>query len=127
MTTDNVYDASPYPVLSHSDTHPDKAATIATLLGLNPTPITNCRVLELGCAGGGNFAANGGKHCEIARLLGLIMPPSKSEQARERAQQLSLTNIRFETLDILDIDEDFWHIRLYHCPWGLFMGARRCA
>lgn len=106
MTTDNVYDASPYPVLSHSDTHPDKAATIATLLGLNPPPITNCRVLELGCAGGGNLLPMA-ESLRNSTFVGVDYATKQIEQARERAEQLSLTNIRFETMDILDIDEDF--------------------
>src|SRR5215207_6653590 len=106
MMTENVYDAAPYPVLSHSDTHPDKAATIATLLGLNPPPITNCRVLELGCASGGNIMPMA-EALRNSTFVGVDYAEKQIEQARERAQNLSLTNIRFEAMDILDIDAAF--------------------
>ena len=104
--TENVYDTSPYPVLSHSDTHPTKAATIATLLGLNPQPVTNCRVLELGCAGGGNLLPMA-EALRNSSFVGVDYAEKQIEQARERAQDLSLSNVRFEAMDILDIDEDF--------------------
>jgi methyltransferase-like protein/SAM-dependent methyltransferase len=106
MMTENVYNAAPYPVLSHSDTHPDKAATIATLLGLNPPPVTNCRVLELGCASGGNIMPMA-ETLRNSTFVGVDYAEKQIEQARERAQNLSLNNIRFEAMDILDIDADF--------------------
>src|SRR3954464_12258805 len=49
------YDEVPYPNLSHVQSHPDALATLATLLGLQPAPINACRVLEIGCAQGGNL------------------------------------------------------------------------
>ena len=36
-------------------THPDHLAVVATLLGLSPARADRCRVLELGCASGGNL------------------------------------------------------------------------
>jgi SAM-dependent methyltransferase len=45
----------PYPGYPFAQTHPDRLATIATLLGLSPAPVTVCRVLELGCGDGGNL------------------------------------------------------------------------
>ena len=51
------YDAVPYESHPYPDTHPGRLYMIAKLFGLNPTPITRCRVLELGCAAGGNIRA----------------------------------------------------------------------
>jgi tRNA G46 methylase TrmB len=51
----NAYDEVPYPSLSYPQTHPDRLATLATLHGLRPAPVDHCRVLEVGCAGGGNL------------------------------------------------------------------------
>src|ERR1700694_2718412 len=51
----NDYDAVPYPSMSYTQTHPDVLATLAALLGMHPAPVTHCRVLELGAAGGGNL------------------------------------------------------------------------
>src|SRR5207249_4032580 len=49
------YDELPCPRLPFAETHPDNLATVATLFGLRPAPVDRCRVLELGCAGGGNL------------------------------------------------------------------------
>ena len=47
---------SPIPNLCHNQTHPDRLAVIGRLLGMQPAPVTNCRVLELAAAKGGNLA-----------------------------------------------------------------------
>jgi methyltransferase-like protein/SAM-dependent methyltransferase len=49
------YDRVPYRSHPFRQTHPDRLATIARLMGLNPLPPDRCRVLELGCASGGNL------------------------------------------------------------------------
>ena len=49
------YDLIPYPNFSFPQTHPDRLAVLAALLGLEPPPVEHCRVLELGCAAGSNL------------------------------------------------------------------------
>jgi len=49
------YDELPYPSIPKVWSHPNRMATQARLYGLNPPPIRRCRVLELGCADGGNL------------------------------------------------------------------------
>src|SRR2546423_12761899 len=49
------YDAVPYSVGAFPQTRPDRLATIATLFGMTPVPPSHCRVLELGCAAGGEL------------------------------------------------------------------------
>jgi len=49
------YDEVPYGNYAFGQTHPDRLATVATLLGLKPPLVDRCRVLELGCASGGNL------------------------------------------------------------------------
>src|SRR5262249_10589850 len=49
------YDEVPYESYPFSQTHPDRLATVATLFGMRPAPVDRCRVLELGCAAGGNL------------------------------------------------------------------------
>ena len=51
----NWYDDVPYGHLAFPQTHPDRLATIGRMFGLTPPPIDRCRVLELGCASGGNL------------------------------------------------------------------------
>src|SRR5947207_11190578 len=49
------YDAIPYEGRAQPSTHPDTLATVALLYGLTAPPVERCRVLELGCADGGNL------------------------------------------------------------------------
>src|SRR5262249_57866616 len=47
------YDELPYVSQPFPQTHPDRLATLGHLFGLVPAPLIRCRVLELGCASGG--------------------------------------------------------------------------
>ena len=49
------YDTFPYQSFSFPQSHPDRLATIGELFGMTPVPIARSRVLELGCASGGNL------------------------------------------------------------------------
>ena len=61
------YDIFPYGNRTFPRTHPDLLATVATLFGMAPAPPEDCRVLELGCAGGANLIA-------IKDMAGLCKP-----------------------------------------------------
>jgi methyltransferase-like protein/SAM-dependent methyltransferase len=97
------YDQVPYPSLSYSQSHPDRLATLATLLGLRPAPVQRCRVLELGCAVGGNLIpmAYGLPESEF---LGIDASARQIAEAQETVAALGLQNITFRHLDILDVD-----------------------
>src|SRR4051812_23249973 len=49
------YDEVPYESHPYPQTHPSRLAAVATLFGLRPPPVETARVLELGCAAGGNL------------------------------------------------------------------------
>ena len=51
----NSYDQVPYPSHPFPQTHPDHLATVAHIFGLQAVPAERSRVLELGCARGGNL------------------------------------------------------------------------
>ena len=46
------YDRILYPNYLHTQTHPDRLATMTKFFGMNAKPVENCRVLELGCGTG---------------------------------------------------------------------------
>ena len=54
-TKTNPYDQIPYQSHPYSASHPGHMAVIATLFGLSPTAVEQCRVLEIGCAGAENI------------------------------------------------------------------------
>jgi tRNA G46 methylase TrmB len=49
------YDSVPYVSFAHAYTHPDSLCSLGRLFGLSPASPRRCRVLELGCASGGNL------------------------------------------------------------------------
>jgi methyltransferase-like protein/trans-aconitate methyltransferase len=99
------YDDVPYPSLCYTQTHPDRLSTIATLLGMNPTPIDHCRVLELGCAVGGNLLPMAMGLPE-STFVGIDISPRQIEEAQVAAEALRLKNISFKAMDILDFSAD---------------------
>ena len=44
-----------YPGRAWEYSHPDRLATNAWLFGMDPAPVAECRVLELGCGAGQNL------------------------------------------------------------------------
>lgn len=99
------YDEVPYPSLSHSQCHPDRLATVATLLGMSPPPVERCRVLELGCASGGNLIpiAHGLPESES---MGLDISARQIAEGQAAVEALGLKNIALKHLDILDVNAD---------------------
>ena len=49
------YAEIPYDSLPIHDTHPERLDALGYLFGLSPADPAGCRVLELGCASGGNL------------------------------------------------------------------------
>jgi methyltransferase-like protein/2-polyprenyl-3-methyl-5-hydroxy-6-metoxy-1,4-benzoquinol methylase len=99
------YDQVPYPGLSYSQSHPDRLATLATLLGTRPAAVERCRVLELGCAVGGNLIpmAYGlsGSH-----FVGIDSSARQIAEGQASVAALGLENLTLEHLDILDVTAD---------------------
>ncbi len=62
------YDLVPY---ESRPTHPDRLAIVTTLFGMRP-PVNRCRVLELGCASGGNLIPILGNRRDV--LASFLMP-----------------------------------------------------
>jgi methyltransferase-like protein/SAM-dependent methyltransferase len=97
------FDDVPYPNLSHAPTHPDRLATIAMLLGVSAPPITRCRVLELGCAIGGNIIPMAYSLPE-SEFVGIDNSRRQIAIGQATLQSLALKNVTLEQRDILDVD-----------------------
>jgi methyltransferase-like protein len=100
------YDEVPYPGRPYAQTHPDRLATVATLLGLKPAPADRCRVLELGCGSGGNLIPMALGLPE-STFLGIDASPQEIARGRTTVQALGLTNIELLHLSIVDVDDRF--------------------
>ncbi len=100
------YDEFPYQSFPFPQSHPDRLATIGWLFGMEPAPVDRCRVLEVGCASGGNLLpmASGLPGSEF---IGVDFSPVQIERGVADVKALGLTNIRLLTMDIMDFDEEY--------------------
>ena len=96
------YDEVPYESWSFPQTHPDRLATLAALFGMNPAPVEQCRVLELGCASGGNLIPMA-QTLPDSRFIGIDLSARQIADGREVIQALGLTNIELRQLSIADV------------------------
>lgn len=95
------YDEVPYPPLEFSYTHPSHLATIGRLVGLKPAAVDRCRVLELGCAGGGNLVPMA-YTLPKSQFVGIDLSERQIADGRKFAAALRLENVSLEPMDICD-------------------------
>lgn len=86
------YDTIPYASKPFPQTHPLRLAGIARLFGVEAAPLGEARVLEIGCAAGGNLIPLAATN-PTARFIGLDISPRQVEAAQARIARLGLTNI----------------------------------
>lgn len=98
------YDQIQYESYPYQESHPEHLYTLARLFGLKPTPYAQARILELGCASGGNIipVAYNYPYCQI---VGLDLSQKQIDSGKALVQSLNLTNIKLLKLSILDIDK----------------------
>lgn len=113
------YDVMSYPMKVFLQTHPDRIATQATLFGMSPAPVENCRVLELGCGSGGSLISYA-YHLPNAEFVGVDLGVSHIEDADRAAKALNLTNVRFIQMDVMDVTEEKFGKFDYIIAHGLF-------
>ncbi|MFN0095530.1 MAG: methyltransferase regulatory domain-containing protein, partial [Dehalococcoidia bacterium] len=103
---ERAYDAVPYLSDAFPQAHPDRLATVATLLGLEPAHPARCRVLELGCAAGGNLIpmAYGLPESEF---IGIDLSAMQIEEGRRAISDLGLKNIQLLHRDLAMIGDEF--------------------
>jgi len=101
----SAYDEVSYATYPREQTHPDRLAALAALLGMNPAPVERCRVLELGCGDGGNLIPMAMGLPE-STLVGIDSAETPISRGRELVQRLGLKNVRLEAMDIMDFGAD---------------------
>ena len=97
------YDALPYQPQPFPQTHPDRLATIATLFGMRPAPIGACRILEIGCASGGNLIPMA-EQLPGSRLLGIDVSARQVADGNALIDAVGLRNVELRHEDLLDFD-----------------------
>lgn len=100
------YDEVPYGSHAFAQSHPDRLATIGRLFGLRSANVAQCRVLELGCASGGNLIPMAFQ-LPGSEFVGVDLSGRQIEAGRKIIQDMGMKNIRIEHASILDVDASF--------------------
>ena len=98
------YDEIPYDSVPICETHPGNLAVLGALFGLNPARPEACRVLELGCASGGNLIPMAYR-LPGAEFLGIDLSAGQVAGGQALVEALGLRNIRLEQGDVLDLGD----------------------
>ena len=101
MTTLASYDAIPYESIPITDTHVATLAATVRLFGLQTAATNACRVLELGCAEGGNLIPMA-FYLPGSRFVGVDLSQKQIESGQAFIAQLGLENIQLLHRDVAD-------------------------
>jgi methyltransferase-like protein len=119
----NSYDDVPYESLPFVQTHPSRLAVVATLFGLNPPPVNRCRVLELGCAAGGNLVPMA-EALPDSEFVGVDLSARQIADGERTIRRTGLNNVSLRHASITDIDETYGHFDYILCH-GVFSWVPR--
>ncbi len=100
------YDQIPYPSLPFAQTHPDRLATLAALFGMKPPPLAGCRVLEIGCASGGNLIPFA-EQIPGVECVGVDLSARQIAEGQRIVDSLGYQGIRLVAGSVEDIDASF--------------------
>jgi SAM-dependent methyltransferase len=94
-----------YPGFPYPKTHPDCLAAMAILHGLNPAPVAQCRVLEIGCNEGANLIPMA-YAIPASEFVGFDLAGLRIERGQERIRELGLRNVRLFQGDLLQLGDE---------------------
>lgn len=97
------YAAVPYPGDAFLRTHPRHVAAVAHLHGMALPPIAGWRVLDLGCADGGNALAIAAS-LPGAEVVGVDLEPGAIARGTALADAAGLANVRLHAADLTTLD-----------------------
>jgi methyltransferase-like protein/2-polyprenyl-3-methyl-5-hydroxy-6-metoxy-1,4-benzoquinol methylase len=98
------YDEVPYSSHPYSASHPHRMAVMASLFGLQPADVERCRVLELGCASGGNLIPMAAVAPE-SEFIGIDLSTVQVADGHKTIEALGLKNVDLRRMSIMDVDE----------------------
>ncbi|MEP6996142.1 MAG: class I SAM-dependent methyltransferase [Betaproteobacteria bacterium] len=98
------YDEFPYQSAPLRQTHPDHLATVASLFAFDAADVGHCRVLEIGCASGGNLIPLAASYPD-STFVGIDLSAVQIDQGAAEIEGLGLRNIRLAATDVMDFGE----------------------
>ena len=102
MPNRNSYQEVPYEFISYEQSHPGRIATMAALFGLEAADANQCRVLELGCASGGNLIPMADAFPD-SHFVGVDLSDRQIRDGQAFVNQLQLSNVQLMSMDLMDI------------------------
>ncbi len=119
----NSYDDVPYDSYPYQQSHPSRLATMATLFGLTPPNVAKCRVLELGCAAGGNLIPVAEAFPD-SWFVGVDLSARQIADGELMIRKTGLANVALRQASISDIDDTYGHFDYIICH-GVFSWVPR--
>lgn len=99
------YDEMPYTSYAFADSHPSRLHAVAQVFGLTAAPLENARVLELGCASGGNLTPLALYYPNM-QLVGVDYSSVQIADGIAIIEKLGLRNVQLKHMSIADITPD---------------------
>lgn len=96
------YDELPYDSHPYDRTHPDHLCTMARLFGIAAPRPDRCRVLELGCAAGGNLIPMAASMPE-AEFVGVDLSGRQIAEGQELIRSIGLSNIELRHQSLTEL------------------------
>ncbi|MFC5743258.1 methyltransferase regulatory domain-containing protein [Dyella tabacisoli] len=100
------YDDLPYTSSAFPQSTPEHLRATAHLFGLDAPPLEHARVLELGCAAGGNIIPFAIRH-PGAKVVGVDLSQVQIKAGQRAIQAMGLDNIHLIHSSINDLDKNF--------------------
>lgn len=105
MDTLQTYDELPYDSLPLPETQPDFLAALAHLHGFESPDPSRARVLELGCASGGNLIPLANRYPE-SECVGIELSRVQAEEGARFVSRMGLANVRILHGDLAALPSD---------------------
>ncbi|MET3443719.1 methyltransferase-like protein/2-polyprenyl-3-methyl-5-hydroxy-6-metoxy-1,4-benzoquinol methylase [Variovorax paradoxus] len=105
-TLTSYYDEVPYESHPFPQTAVEHLEALAFLFGLEAPPPAKARVLELGCAAGGNLIPFAARHPD-ATALGLDLSKVQVEQGVTAISRAGLPNVELRAFNLAEVDASF--------------------
>ena len=120
----DLHDLLPYESRPYPNTQPGQLSALAVLHGLEPAEVTRGRVLELGCASGGNIVPLAVRFPRSS-FIGIDLSARHVAEGQERIRALGLANIELRQGDLAtcEIPEGTFDTIICH---GVYSWVPRC-
>lgn len=102
----NTYDESPYESYPFAQTTISNLKSIAHIFGLDTPNLETARILELGCASGGNIIPQAALYPK-AKFVGVDLSAEQTKVGNNLIKEAGLKNVEIKTASITDIDKSY--------------------